>query len=61
MKVGDIVEFDDEHGGKKRGVVEKIEDGDPFGVMVKYEDHVWFNQSEVQVVPVVERLGEIDA
>lgn len=59
MKVGDVVEFDDEHGNKKRGVIEKINEDEDFSVLIKYESHIWFSECEVKVIDVVERLGDL--
>ncbi len=59
MKVGDVVTVEDNDGNKKRGEILKLDDGDAFGVLVKYEVCLWFNRSEVKLVDAIERLGEV--
>lgn len=59
FKKGDIVEFEDNHGNKRKGEVVNPGRGEPEGIGVEWTEMAYFSSHELQHVSAVERLGEL--
>lgn len=59
FKIGDIVEFEDDHGGKRKGAVVNLGHGEPDGIGVEWTEMAYFSSHELQHVSAVDRLAEL--
>jgi len=59
FKLGDPVEFEDDHGNKRKGKVVNPGHGEPEGIGVEWTEMAYFSSHELRHVSAVDRLAEL--